>query len=251
MAKPVKKLLVVLGALASIVVVWAGHAYWVHVRYHGTVEEITFRTGDVTLNGWFVKPDGPGPHPAVVLLHGAGPQPGDGMPAKIYGNAFLRSGVAVLTYDKRGVGSSGGTFVRSRYRDFIEDGISAVRYLGSRSDVAARATVEALLEADADVNARDNDGKNALMRAAGNRRARSTVKVLLNAGADVNAKSSHGLSALIVAVANGQTEIVRALLDVGTDVNARANDGQTALMTAERNRQSEIAELLKKAGAKE
>ena len=137
MAKPVKKLLFVLGALASIVVVWVGHAYWVHVRYHGTVEEITFRTGDVTLNGWFVKPDGPGPHPAVVLLHGAGPQPGDGMPAKIYGNAFLRSGVAVLTYDKRGVGSSGGTFVRNRYRDFIEDGISAVRYLKSRPDVAA------------------------------------------------------------------------------------------------------------------
>ena len=59
------------------------------------------------------------------------------MPAKIYGNAFLRSGVAVLTYDKRGVGSSGGTFVRNRYRDFIEDGISAVGYLKSRPDVAA------------------------------------------------------------------------------------------------------------------
>ncbi len=59
------------------------------------------------------------------------------MPAKIYGNAFLRSGVAVLTYDKRGVGSSGGTFGRNRYPDFIDDGISAVRYLQSRSDVAA------------------------------------------------------------------------------------------------------------------
>jgi len=46
--------------------------------------------------------------------------------------------VAVLTYDKRGVGGSGGTFVRTRYRDFIEDGISAVHYLDSRSDVAKR-----------------------------------------------------------------------------------------------------------------
>ena len=59
------------------------------------------------------------------------------MPARIYGNAFLRSGIAVLTYDKRGVGGSGGTYGRNLYRDFIEDGISAVRYLQSRSDVAA------------------------------------------------------------------------------------------------------------------
>ena len=148
-----KKLFVVLGALASIVVVWAGHSYWVHIRYHGTIEEISFQSGDVTLNGWFVKPDGPGPHPTVVLLHGAGPQTGDGMPARIYGNAFLRSGVAVLTYDKRGVGGSGGTFVRNRYRDFIEDGISAVRYLqievgcGCRgpSDWSAAARVGGLL----------------------------------------------------------------------------------------------------------
>ena len=137
MIRLLRKLLLVLGALAAIVTVWAGHGFWVHIRYHGSVEEVTFQTGDVTLRGWFVKPDGPGPHPAVVLLHGAGPQTGDGMPAKIYGNAFLRSGIAILTYDKRGVGGSGGSFRRNRYRDFIDDGISAVRYLQSRSDVAA------------------------------------------------------------------------------------------------------------------
>ena len=137
MIKLPRKLLLVLGALIAIVVVWAGHGFWVHIRYHGSVKEVTFQTGDVALKGWFVTPDGPGPHPAVVLLHGAGPQTGDGLPARIYGNAFLRSGIAVLTYDKRGVGGSGGTYGRNRYRDFIEDGISAVRYLQSRSDVAA------------------------------------------------------------------------------------------------------------------
>jgi pimeloyl-ACP methyl ester carboxylesterase len=137
MIKLLRKLLLLLGALAAIAGVWAGHGFWVHIRYRGSVEEVTFQTDDVTLRGWFVKPDGPGPHPAVVLLHGAGPQTGDGMPARIYGNAFLRSGIAVLTYDKRGVGGSGGTYGRNRYRDFIDDGISAVRYLQSRSDVAA------------------------------------------------------------------------------------------------------------------
>jgi pimeloyl-ACP methyl ester carboxylesterase len=137
MIKFLKRLLLVVGGLAAITALWTVHGFWVHIRYHGSVEEVTFQTGDVALRGWFVKPDGPGPHSAVVLLHGAGPQPGDGIPARIYGNAFLRSGIAVLTYDKRGVGGSGGTFIRNRYRDFIEDGISAVRYLQSRPDVAS------------------------------------------------------------------------------------------------------------------
>ena len=56
---------------------------------------------------------------------------------RVITNALLRSEVAVLAYDKRGVGGSGGEFVRTAYGDFIEDGISAVGYLKSRSDVAA------------------------------------------------------------------------------------------------------------------
>jgi dienelactone hydrolase len=120
-------------------VVWLTYTYVVHIRYNGLVEKISFQTGDVTLSGWFIKPEGPGPHPAVVLLHGAGPLTGDSLPVRIPINAFLRSGVSVLTYDKRGVGESGGRFERNAYQDFINDGISAVNYLKSRSDVDAGA----------------------------------------------------------------------------------------------------------------
>jgi pimeloyl-ACP methyl ester carboxylesterase len=135
MAKPIKTRTKILLAVAGLVVAFATYSYWVHIRYNGSVEDVAFQTGDVTLRGWFVSPEGPGPFPAVTILHGAGAWSGDSFPERIITNAFLRSGVAVLAYGKRGSGRSEGRFERNAYRDFIEDGISAVRYLKSRSDV--------------------------------------------------------------------------------------------------------------------
>ena len=126
------------GGLLAIATVWAVYFFVVHYRYNGLVEQVEFpSSGGVTLGGWLGTPDAPGPHPYVVLLHGAGPAICDGPPATIWANAFLRSGVGVLCYDKRGNGRSGGTFVRNRYTDFIEDGIAAVRYLKSQPDRVA------------------------------------------------------------------------------------------------------------------
>lgn len=55
-------------------------------------------------------PEGPGPHPAVVMAHGSG------RARKEFGNEmaqhFARQGYAVLTHDKRGVGESGGIYVQ-------------------------------------------------------------------------------------------------------------------------------------------
>jgi pimeloyl-ACP methyl ester carboxylesterase len=133
-----KRKLIFVAPLVSIFIIWAAYMYMVHIRYHGSVENVSIQSADITLRGWFVKPEKAGPHPAVIILHGAGPGTGNALPAKVQINAFLRSGVSVLTYDKRGVGGSGGEFVRTGYQDFIEDAISAVRYLKSRSDVADR-----------------------------------------------------------------------------------------------------------------
>ncbi len=55
-------------------------------------------------------PEGPGPHPAVVMAHGSG------RARKEFGNEmaqhFAKQGYAVLTHDKRGVGESGGVYVQ-------------------------------------------------------------------------------------------------------------------------------------------
>jgi dienelactone hydrolase len=140
MARSMKYGLRLLGVLGIILLIWAAYMYVARIRYHGTVQDIAFQSSpDVTMRGWFVKPNEPGPHPAVIFLHGSGPLSGDHPVVHVFANAFLRAGIAVLTYDKRGVASSGGTFNHNDYDAFIEDALHAVKYLQSRSDVDASA----------------------------------------------------------------------------------------------------------------
>src|SRR5215472_10019071 len=84
-------------------------------------EEVTFRNGDVTLAGTVIIPKGPGPHPAVVVTHGAGP---DGRQKPAYnsdGYFFAHHGVAALIYDKRGVGRSTGEYQTASLEDLADD----------------------------------------------------------------------------------------------------------------------------------
>ena len=68
----------------------------------------------------------------------------------------------------------------------------------------------------ADVNARDGDGRTALMWAASMfGTAPESVRVLLDAGADVNARDTYGNTALILAAGFGTTENMEFLLDAG------------------------------------
>jgi pimeloyl-ACP methyl ester carboxylesterase len=87
-----------------------------------------------------VKPAGTGPHPAVVILHGSGRADGlhDAPDYRIHANAFVRQGLAVLVYDKRGLGDSQGDFSTAVYDDFAHDALSAVRFLRSREDIDPR-----------------------------------------------------------------------------------------------------------------
>lgn len=105
-----------------------------------TEEEITFANGDVTLSGTLFRPPGAGPHPGVVLIHGSGAQTRVGSWAQIRlaADAYARSGIAVLTYDKRGAGRSTGNFDTSNFELLAGDAAAAVRLLqslpGIRSD---------------------------------------------------------------------------------------------------------------------
>jgi pimeloyl-ACP methyl ester carboxylesterase len=79
----------------------------------------------IRLVGTFSKPKGKGPFPAVLLIAGSGPMTRDEQTD--YHRTFLvladylnRRGIAVLRYDKRGVGSSGGNFDTARIIDFID-----------------------------------------------------------------------------------------------------------------------------------
>ena len=77
----------------------------------------------------------------------------------------------------------------------------------------------------------------------------ATVQALLDAGADVNAKNNEGVTALMWAAGVGGTDAVQVLLDAGADVNAKHKSG-TALVWAQKKGHTEVVEILKKAGAK-
>jgi len=88
----------------------------------------------VELVGELVLPPGAGPHPGVVLLHGSAPQGRQKWEYRSWADLLVRKGLAVLYYDKRGVGESGGEYPAS-LRRLASDGLTAVQYLRSRPEV--------------------------------------------------------------------------------------------------------------------
>ena len=110
--------------------------------------------------------------------------------------------------------------------------------------------LRALIGAGADVNAFDNHGRTALMRASGYGGDVERVRALIRAGADVNAANDYGWTALMEASGDGgDVERVRALIRAGADVNAVDDDGETALMEASRLGDVERVRALIRAGA--
>jgi ankyrin repeat protein len=92
--------------------------------------------------------------------------------------------------------------------------------------------VKELLEKGANVNARDEAGKTALLWVAPARDNPEMAKLLIDRGADVNAKDNAGETALMIASSQSNHGIVTALLEAGAEVNAQNNVGGTALMAA-------------------
>ena len=98
--------------------------------------EVTFRNGDVELHGTLLLPDGPGPFPAMVFLHGSGPQVRAGF--EPYAREFARLGIASLYYDKRGSGESKGSWVTSSLEDLAKDAVAGVDLLETMKEIDPR-----------------------------------------------------------------------------------------------------------------
>jgi uncharacterized protein len=69
-----------------------------------SVKEVKFESQGITLAGSIIKPKNP--FAAVVIVHGSDPVKREMEFAK----RLAKEGIAVLTYDKRGVGASGGVY---------------------------------------------------------------------------------------------------------------------------------------------
>lgn len=94
-------------------------------------EDVRVPVREEVLRGTVVSPAAAGRHPAVVLVHGAGP--GRRSDLIELAEHFARAGIVALVYDKRNVGYSAVT-----NRDFgllAEDALVSVRLLRQRENV--------------------------------------------------------------------------------------------------------------------
>lgn len=98
-----------------------------------TREYVQFTNRDVQLTGTLISPSTGGRHPAIVLVHGSGAENREYMLP--WARFVIRHGIAVLGYDKRGVGESTGDWNAATYEDLAGDTVAAVEYLKTRRDI--------------------------------------------------------------------------------------------------------------------
>ncbi len=108
-------------------------------------ERVRFKNtqAGIELAGTLTIPHTHTPSPAIVLVTGSGPQDRDETianhkPFLILADHLTRRGIAVLRYDDRGVGDSGGDFETATMLDFVSDGKAAVKFLKNRTDIAPK-----------------------------------------------------------------------------------------------------------------
>lgn len=110
--------------------------------YPYDVEEITFTNSKdkIDLAGTLTLPKESGKHTAVILIAGSGPNDRDETifahkPFWVLADHLTRQGIAVLRYDKRGVGESEGEYFIATTKDFAEDVEAAISYLKTRQEI--------------------------------------------------------------------------------------------------------------------
>ena len=91
--------------------------------------------------------------------------------------------------------------------------------------------LNASLEAGADINRRDKQGRTALMHAV-NKGNVLVVEILLEAGANVDVRAPDGATALFMSAVLGDPQIVAQLMKAGADISIRGPRGKTAVDVA-------------------
>ncbi len=105
-------------------------------------EEVAFPNdkAKISLSGTLTLPPGQGPFPVAVLLSGSGPHDRDEnlvghRPFLVLADHLTRKGIAVLRFDKRGIGKSAGDYASATTADFASDAEAALAFLKARKDI--------------------------------------------------------------------------------------------------------------------
>lgn len=92
-------------------------------------EEVNWKNGGIKLVGTLYLPSGNGPFPAAVMLHGSGMLTRKDALYREHAERLARAGVAILVYDKRGVGESEGDWRQASLTELADDATGAVNLL--------------------------------------------------------------------------------------------------------------------------
>jgi hypothetical protein len=98
-----------------------------------TEHEVTFHSDVTTLAGTLLIPTTAGPHPAVVISHGA--ERADRETYRLLATHYARHGVATLIYDKRGTGDSEGDVASATFDDLTADALAGHALLRAHPDI--------------------------------------------------------------------------------------------------------------------
>jgi dipeptidyl aminopeptidase/acylaminoacyl peptidase len=96
-------------------------------------EDVRFSNRDIQLTGTLLSPVTDRAHPAIILVHGSGAANRESMLP--FARFLIRRGIAVLGYDKRGVGGSSGDWNTASFDDLAGDVVAAFEYLKTRTDI--------------------------------------------------------------------------------------------------------------------
>src|SRR5215471_1646426 len=115
----------------------------------GESSEVNWQLDETTMYGTLVRPPGPGPFPAVVMVAGSGPTdrdwnspllPGTNGSARLLAEALAQAGIASLRYDKRASGphvreNMQTPFGKMSMQSHLDELAGAVRTIASRDDI--------------------------------------------------------------------------------------------------------------------
>lgn len=110
-------------------------AVQMHRRIALRHESMAFSNGPIQLAGTLLMPEGSGPFPGIVMLHGSRPETREG---NLGMALFMVSrGVAALIFDKRGVGESSRVDWRAPFEAYAEDALAGFASLRAHKQVDA------------------------------------------------------------------------------------------------------------------
>ena len=98
--------------------------------------EVYFDNGDLHLAGMLILPEGEGPFPVAIIIHGSGTSARDSKWYLSIAKHLQANGIAVLLPDKRGSEKSEGDWQGASFDDLAEDTISAIEFIKSQEQLS-------------------------------------------------------------------------------------------------------------------